>query len=120
MESKRGTGLSDSWGVRSYLTVGLLFGLTLPGVSAHGFLGGGGRRRGNRVILLYRKTTSAVLRERGSEKVRDKERERERRGERDERVGGEATDAAEDRTVETQTDKEERRRLSLGDADPDS
>lgn len=29
-------------GVRSYLTVGLLFGLTLPGVSAHGFLVGRG------------------------------------------------------------------------------
>lgn len=29
-------------GVGSYLTVGLLFGLTLPGVSAHGFLVGRG------------------------------------------------------------------------------
>lgn len=32
--------MSEIW---SYLAVGLLFGLTLPGVSAHGFLRGGGR-----------------------------------------------------------------------------
>lgn len=38
-EEEEGAGLSDIW---SYLTVGLLFGLTLPGVSAHGFLRGGG------------------------------------------------------------------------------
>jgi len=32
-------------GRKSYLTAGLLFGLTLPGVSAHGFLRGGGMER---------------------------------------------------------------------------
>lgn len=37
------------WGYQSYLAVGLLFGLTLPGISAHGFLGGGGM---DRIIYL--------------------------------------------------------------------
>lgn len=71
----------------SYLTVGLLFGLTLPGVSAHGFLGGRGRRRrGNRVILLYRKTMSAVLTEKG-ETERDREERKKTRRERRESRG---------------------------------
>lgn len=35
-----------TFGIWSYLTVGLLFGLTLPGVSAHGFLRGGGWGKG--------------------------------------------------------------------------
>lgn len=69
-------------------------------------MGGGRRRRrrGNRVILLHRKTISAVLRER--ERGRGEE--------------GGATDPAEDRTEETQTDKDGRRRSSVGYADPDS
>lgn len=35
-----------TFGIWSYLTVGLLFGLTFPGVSAHGFLRGGGWGKG--------------------------------------------------------------------------
>lgn len=63
----------DFW---SYLTVGLLFGLTLPGVSAHGFLRGGGWGKG----LYSSKTIQAILRER----LRESERqvETDRRGER--------------------------------------
>lgn len=97
-------------GVRSYLTVGLLFGLTLPGVSAHGFLGGRGEGGGG-ATGLYSFTIKPCQPER--------ERELTRR-ERDERNKEVAADAAEDRTVETQTDKEERIKKSVGDADPDS
>ena len=45
-------------GFWSYLTVGLLFGLTLPGVSAHGFLRGGGWGKG----LYSSKTIKGILR----------------------------------------------------------
>lgn len=44
----------------SYLTVGFLFGLTLPGVSAHGFLKGGGWGKG----LYSWHTIQGILRER--------------------------------------------------------
>lgn len=66
-----------TFGVWSYLTVGLLFGLTLPGVSAHGFLRGGGWGKG-----LY----SSKPYKASSEKDRQSEADGERR-----RVGG-ATD----------------------------
>jgi len=58
----RGRRVSDylTFGIWSYLTVGLLFGLTLPGVSAHGFLRGGGWGKG----LYSSKTIQSILRER--------------------------------------------------------
>ena len=59
----------DFW---SYLTVGLLFGLTLPGVSAHGFLRGGGWGKG----LYSSKTIQAILRERLKESERQIEADR--------------------------------------------
>lgn len=42
MRKKGGGRDCLTFGMGSYLAVGLLFGLTLPGVSAHGFLGGRG------------------------------------------------------------------------------
>lgn len=101
-------------GVRSYLTVGLLFGLTLPGVSAHGFLGGRGEEEAGQ------QSHTPLQKNHVSRPQRKRVREREDAARERERVGGVATDAAENRTVETQTDIEERRRLSVGDADPDS
>lgn len=56
----RGGGTIWDLGVWSYLTVGLLFGLTLPGISAHGFLRGGGWGKG----LYSSKTIKANLSER--------------------------------------------------------
>lgn len=95
-------------GVRSYLTVGLLFGLTLPGVSAHGFLVGRGEEEEEAGQQGYTPSQKNHF----SRPPRERERGR---GE----EGG-ATDPAEDRTEETQTDKDGRRRSSVGCADPDS
>ena len=53
-------------GFWSYLAVGLLFGLTLPGVSAHGFLRGGGWGKG-----LYSSKPYKAERERERERERD-------------------------------------------------
>lgn len=98
-------------GVRSYLTVGLLFGLTLPGVSAHGFLVGRGEEEeaGQQGYTPSQKNHFSRP-----------QREREDGAKETRREEGGATDPAEDRTEETQTDKDERRRSSVGYADPDS
>lgn len=85
----------DFW---SYLTVGLLFGLTLPGVSAHGFLRGGGWGKG----LYSSKTIQAILRER----LRESERqvETDRRGERQIRQREEKT-RREERQIRDDTER---------------
>lgn len=66
-----------TFGIRSYLTVGLLFGLTLPGVSAHGFLRGGGWGKG----LYSSKTIQGILRKTDKDGQRKKEGEAERKKE---------------------------------------
>lgn len=67
------TGTRDhlTFEIWSYLAVGLLFGLTLPGVSAHGFLRGGGWGKG----LYSSKTIQGILRERNRDGQREKETE---------------------------------------------
>lgn len=61
MRKKGGGRDCLTFGMGSYLAVGLLFGLTLPGVSAHGFLGGRvGRGKG---LYSFKETISAIVRE---------------------------------------------------------
>lgn len=71
----------------SYLTVGLLFGLTLPGVSAHGFLRGGGWGKGLYSSKPY-KASSEKDRQRGTEKAGRTRRDRSEQTEREKRSGG--------------------------------
>lgn len=76
-EGGRGDRDYLTFGIRSYLTVGLLFGLTLPGVSAHGFLRGGGWGKG----LYSSKTIQGILRKTDKDGQRKKEGEAERKKE---------------------------------------
>lgn len=61
----------------SYLTVGLLFGLTLPGVSAHGFLGGRGEEEAGQqgYTPLQKNHVSRPQREGGEREREDATRE---------------------------------------------
>lgn len=96
-----------SW---SYLAVGLLFGLTLPGVSAHGFLRGGGWGKG-----LYSSKNHT--------RHPQRERERERRGQKrpikvdrnkEERSETIQREDETERRRWKQTDKTDRDRSSVG------
>lgn len=85
-----------TFGIWPYLTVGLLFGLTLPGVSAHGFLRGGGWGKG-----LY----SSKPNKASSKSERELETDRERR-----RTSG-RSDRTETVQIEKQTRKDRSRQI---------
>lgn len=70
-EGERGGRDYLTFGIWSYLTVGLLFGLTLPGVSAHGFLRGGGWGKG-----LYSSKPYKASSEKDRQRRTERERER--------------------------------------------
>lgn len=66
------------FGIWSYLAVRLLFGLTLPGVSAHGFLRGGGWGKGLYSSKPYKSFSERQDRD-GQGEMEDEERQEERR-----------------------------------------
>lgn len=95
-------GTISTFGIWSYLAVGLLFGLTLPGVSAHGFLGGGGLGKG---LYSLNKNPKGILRERLDRKQEQwtERKDRSWRSNRSE-IGREETEKWTDREMEAQRD----------------